>query len=279
MAGAFLSPIPTLRGIFPEVEWLELIHGQVPDIEWEKFMALFVVGIIAGGLSGVVLGLSAAGIWNTLVIPVWIFRQTRNPLVKVALGLNLVFVSMVLLFLAFVLDGQLLVDLDIEAPRALRSLASLAGTLGLVFCLAIQPKSRAQGVLYGSVVLQICALIIRTEEQIDNLLRDNLLVGESMRFAPLSVLLTIASFMLFVVFLKRLAAYVEAQPLVTRANSLLKFIQRAVILIGVIFGVWLVTGVDLHVAAPLVVFLAILVGFIKFFTLVRDLYPVILQKL
>ena len=164
--------------------------------------------------------------------------------------------------------------------RALLSLASLAGTLGLVFCLAIQPKSRAQGVLYGSVVLQICALIIRTEEQIDNILHDNLLVGESMRFtAPLSELLSMASFLLFVVFLKKLAAYVEAQPLVTRANSLLKLIQRTVILIAVSVGVWLLTGIDLRGICVFVAFFAALVGSLKFFTLIRDLYPAILQKL
>jgi len=259
-------------GILPgfEHDLASLYGGEPQDYNWD--WGMWVGRVIFGMFWGAMFGVSAAGLWNTLVIPVWVFRQTRNHLVKVALGLNLVFVGIVLLLLAAGIPIPEEVPFSHWVPRALLALASFAGVLGSVFCLAIPPKSRAQGVLYGSVALQIGVLIIRTEEYID-------VAGSGKPTDRLSVLLSVASFLLFVVFLKRLPAYVEAPPLVTRAKSLLKLIQQTIILIGVSVGVWLLTGVDLRETCVKVMLLVILVVLFKFFTLIRDLYPVILQKL
>jgi uncharacterized metal-binding protein len=116
--------------------------------------------------------------------------------------------------------------------------------------------------------------ILRTEEHFDKIL-----VGESSRLYRLSFFLFVASFVLFVVFLKKLAAYVDAQPLITRVASVLRLIKLAIILVGVAIAVWLLTGANMgeFCAIPMF-FIAIVAGY-KFFTLIRDLNPVLMQKL
>ena len=275
LAAIFGSVFMTLTTFLNAVSWVDWIFSP---------LAGGCMGLCIGLSLGALLGVIVTFLWNHFVIPVWILRQTRNPLVKVALGLNLVFISMV--FKGFAIgaaDDGPTNELDFThwLPMSFLFLASLAATLGVIFCLAISPKSRAQGVLYGCVLLQIASLIVRSEEHlnIDLDIPRNIIQN-------LSGLLFIGSWLLFVVFLKKLAEHLEAPSLVTRASRLLTLIKLAIIMIGAglcvlrfgwydSFGITYIAATLVFAALPLLA----LVGILKFFTLVRDVYPIILQRL
>jgi hypothetical protein len=253
--GILLAPVYVL------LSYLEI----VPSPEDTSF-----IGEVVGGiLWGAVFGLCAAGLWNSVVIPVCVFRQTRNPLVKVALGLNLVLVSFMFQCLAVGLIFADFVTSEVGywVPEMFVALGSLAGTLGPVFCLAIPPKSQAQGVLYGSVTLQISNLILGSVD-----------VGEA-DIDVISGWIFMASFVLFLVFLKKLAVYVDAQEILTRVTSVLRTILYAIILIGSTKLLMLLTGRDLAGLATIVLTIIVIVIGYKFLTLTRELYSVLLQKL
>lgn len=216
LAAIFGSVFTTLTDILNGISWIDWIFSPLVG---------GCVGLIGGLMIGVLLGVIVPFLWNTFVIPVWVLRQTRNPLVKVALGLNLVFISIVFWWVSTIATDEL--DVTHWLPTSLLFLASLGATLGVIFCLAISPKSRAQGVLYGCVLLQIASLIIRSEERLNI---DLDIHGD--RIWNLSGLLFIGSWLLFVVFLKRLAEHLEASSLVTRASRFLTLIKLAIIMIG-----------------------------------------------
>jgi tRNA A-37 threonylcarbamoyl transferase component Bud32 len=172
---------------------------------------------LGGCLFGVLGAAAAVLLWNTIVLPAWLLRQTTVPLAKVALGLGLLFNGLVLTAVqVYVYDVQLLPGMALKDPLLLETVATLLAVLGPILCLEIAPQSRSSGVLLSAVVLQISTLVIGANPVVNELK-----VSSNSRFTWAG-LLAVASLPLFLVFLQRLARTLQRPDLEKRARSILK---------------------------------------------------------
>jgi tRNA A-37 threonylcarbamoyl transferase component Bud32 len=150
-----------------------------------------------------VLGAAVAVVlWNTIVVPTWLLRQTTAPLAKVSLGLWLMVDGLALdAAVGLYTTLQNFVDpplLHETVLKGLGSVASLLATLGPILCLEFAPKSRSSGILLWAVGLQSSALVLGNTPELSAVKFEN---GWSIDLAEL---LTFVSVPLFLVFLKRL---------------------------------------------------------------------------
>jgi serine/threonine protein kinase len=194
--------------------------GWLPDSFISTPTTSLIVPLIWRALSGSLLGVlgavTAAVLWNTIVLPAWLLRQTTVPLAKVALGLGLLFNGLVLTAVqVYVYDVQLMPGMALKDPLLLETVATLLAVLGPILCLEIAPQSRSSGVLLSAVVLQIAALVIGANPVVNEVKFSN------SRFTW-AALLALASLPLFLVFLQRLARTLERADLEKRARSILK---------------------------------------------------------
>ena len=151
-----------------------------------------------------VLGASIALVlWNTIVLPAWLLRQTTVPLAKVALGLGLIF-NGVLLMLAsgFIHDIRLTPKMVLKLPLLLRTASTLLTVLGPILCIEVAPKARSSGVLLWAVVLAVSALVIGANPAVNVVQFRNGTIF-------LSGLLAFGALPLFAVFFQRLAGNLE----------------------------------------------------------------------
>jgi hypothetical protein len=240
------------------------------------------VGFPLGILGAIV----AVVLWNTIVVPAWLLRQTTAPLAKVALGLGFIFNGLVLALLtpgnpvhgvqpppATVVNGPLLLD----------ALATFLAVLGPILCLEIAPKLRSSGVLLWAVALQVSALVIGANPVV-NEVKITSDLHLSWAFLP-----TLASLPLFLVFLKRLARTLERPDLERRAHFTLKilacclgaFVPAAALTASLRPGpgyqfqwVWLIAFICAVGGLALACLL-----FLDFFRLIRALQKEITQRL
>jgi tRNA A-37 threonylcarbamoyl transferase component Bud32 len=177
---------------------------------------LITVGL--GTVVGCITGAFGAGVivvfWNTLVLPASLLRYTTAPLAKAALGLGLVINGLVLAAMP-----QTQPD-DTLAPHGLNPLqtaALLLEILGPILCLEIAPKVRSSGILLSVVALQASALVLTSNRTINELKGNHF-------HASWAALAFAASVVLFLVFLARLAHFLERPDLEKKTRSILKWL-------------------------------------------------------
>jgi tRNA A-37 threonylcarbamoyl transferase component Bud32 len=187
---------------WPPRSWLSKpITDPVAPISWA------LGGSLLGGLGAA----AAVILWNTIVLPAWLLRQTTAPLAKVGLGLGLIFNGLVL---------ALLVPRNIvpKGPLLLDTVGTFLAMLGPILCLEIAPKLKSSGVLLWAVSLQLSALVLGANSVVND-------VEITSDIHPSwAFLLTLASVPLFLVFLKRLAHSLERPDLEQRVRFILKLL-------------------------------------------------------
>jgi hypothetical protein len=177
----------------------------------------FVLRALGGGVLGILVVAVAVVVWNTIVLPASLLRQTTAPLAKVALGLGLLFNGLVLA----AMPRNLIHDIQVTPGRVLKgslmheSLVTLLTVLGPILCLEIAPKLRSSGILLWAIALQVAALVSGANPSISEMSSSSL----HMSWAGL---LLVASLPLFGVFLERLARSLERPQLEQLARSSLK---------------------------------------------------------
>jgi serine/threonine-protein kinase len=230
----------------------------------------------AGCLLGVVGGALGAVLWNTIVLPAWLLRQTTVPLAKVALGLGLIFTG---LFLSL---GNGFLNL-VPNSALLDMLTTLLTVLGPILCLQIAAKAQSSGILLWAVALQVSALVIATNPTIKEV---RFGYGVSTFRGSWGGLLVLASLPLFLVFLRRLSRTLERPDLEQRARLALKLlawgVAGAVISLGASLLQFLVpmswyTLIVILVVVP--VGLVLLLFLVRSFKLIRALQEEIMRRL
>ena len=174
------------------------------------------VRALGGCLLGVLGAAIAVVLWDTIVLPAWLLRQTTVPLAKVALGLGLIFNGVLLLLASgFFNDVQLTPKMVLKVPLLLKTASTLLTVLGPILCLEIAPKARSSGVLLWAVALMISALVIGANPEVNVVKFRN---GEFYWAG----LLAVGALPLFFVFFRRLARLLERPDLEQRARLILK---------------------------------------------------------
>jgi len=234
------------------------------------------VRVVGGCLLGAVRSAIGVVVWNTIVLPAWMLRQTTVPLAKVALGLGLIFTGM-LLYL-----GNRFLRL-FPTMSLVEMLAMLLAVLGPILCLQIATKARSSGILLWAVAFQVSALVIATNHSIKEV---SVAYGVSSFRGSWGGLLVLASLPLFLVFLRRLSRTLERLDLEQRARSTLKLLAW-----GVVGVVMLLVASLLQFLVPpflylLIAILAValagsvlLLLLVRSFKLIRALQEEIMQRL
>jgi hypothetical protein len=179
--------------------------------------------IVARALGGCLLGLFGAVIavvlWNTIVLPVSLLRQTTVPLAKAALGLGLIFNAMALAAVpeGFLRDIRLTPARVLKVQLVLGTAATLLGVLGPILCLEIAPRLRSSGILLWAVALQVAALVFVASPSANEMTVGNF-------HATWAAFLILASLPLLLVFLERFARSLERPDLEKRARSILRLL-------------------------------------------------------
>jgi tRNA A-37 threonylcarbamoyl transferase component Bud32 len=248
---------------------------------------------VSRGLVGFPFGVLGAAVavvlWNTIVVPAWLLRQTTAPLAKASLGLWLIVDGLALdaaaglqTTLQNFVDPSLLHE---TVVKGLGTVASLLATLGPILCLEFAPKSRSSGILLWAVGLQSSALVLGNTPEM------NVMKFGNGAHVDLAGLLSLVSVPLFLVFLRRLARTLERPDLEQRARSLLKAVAwclgGTVLLAATLWLVFLIprTAVaqGILIALSLIVPFAFLVFlpflFIRTVGLIRGLQREIAQRL
>jgi tRNA A-37 threonylcarbamoyl transferase component Bud32 len=205
--GIVLGAIGWPTDFFPSTQ------GDPIKTAFSRSLVGFPIGVLGAAVAVV--------LWNTIVVPAWLLRQTTAPLAKVSLGLWLIVNGLALDALAAL--SKLLPALfsagDLLAPGtivALETVASLLATLGPILCLEFAPKSRSSGILLWAVGLQSSALVLGNTPEM------NVVKFGNGAHVDIAGLLGLVSVPLFLVFLRRLARTLERPDLEQRARSLLK---------------------------------------------------------
>jgi hypothetical protein len=250
--------------------------------------------VVARTLGGCLLGVLGAVIalvlWNTIVLPASLLRQTTVPLAKTALGLGLIFNGMALAAVpeGVLHDVQLTPGKVLKIPLLLQAAATLLGALGPILCLEIAPKLRSSGILLSAIALQVAALVIAANPSINELRIGNF-------HGTWAGILTLASLPLFLVFLQRLALSLERPDLEKRVRSIIRLLACCLGAMATITAAYFLTLLVpaqssfaphirttslllLNLAAPLVILVGLFLA-LRSFRLIRDLQGEITQRL
>jgi hypothetical protein len=202
-------------------------------------------GAASGLIIGFLLATSAVVLWNRLVLPARLLGQTTSALAKAALGLGLIFSTLILvLILGAVKEVRVRHEIMLPLQGLLETLVLLLLVLGPIFCLEIASKCRSSGVLLWAVVLQVTALVCDLNSERFGI--DQRVFGVPLS-KGLAALLFLGSAPFFVAFLQGLARYLERQDLERRARSIFKLLKMA--WAAVIVGLAVVAATVGHAAA------------------------------
>jgi tRNA A-37 threonylcarbamoyl transferase component Bud32 len=207
LVGIVLGAIGWPTDFFPSTQ------GDPIKTAFSRSLVGFPVGVLGAAVAVV--------LWNTIVVPAWLLRQTTAPLAKVGLGLGFIFNGLVLGLLTpgIPVHGvQPPPGTVVNGPLLLDALATFLAVLGPILCLEIAPKVRSSGVLLWAVALQVSALVIGANPVVNEVkIASDLHL--SWAYLP-----TLASLPLFLLFLKRLAHTLERPDLERRAHFILKIL-------------------------------------------------------
>ena len=135
------------------------------------------------------------------------FKYTRTGITFVYIGLVLSILPIFAFPLAAVLRA---VPLLLAIP-ALLIAASLLSMIGRILCLSVPKEVGAMGLIYAAVVCDVSSLFAAVSRMIPGL----------PNFSGFSGLLSVAAIVLFLIFLKKLALFINDSESAARASSLL----------------------------------------------------------
>jgi hypothetical protein len=216
-------------------------------------------------------------LWNTIVLPACLLRQTTVPLAKVALGLGLIFNGILLMLASgFIHDIRLTPKLVLKLPLLLQTASTLLTVLGPILCLEVAPRVRSSGVLLWAVVLAVSALVIGANPEVNVVKFRNGTISWS-------GLLAYGALPLFVVFFQRLARNLERPNLEARARFILKLMALWLAATGTLLASFfqfppVIWGL-MYLAGALGLMVCSVLLFVQFFRLIRGLQAEITRRL
>jgi hypothetical protein len=201
---------------------------------------------------------------------------SEKALKRVADGLNLVYWGIAITLLS-IIGGMVLIFAfgamggDLAAiPAVLMGLGIIAGVIiglvGRIFCLDVPEETNARPMIYSAVVCDILAVLVSVVVWIP---------GIPQAISSVNNLLSLLATLLFVIFMKRIANFIQRPELADRAQSLVTF---AVVLIVLAFGAAFLAMLvgPIAMLLGLVAFVLAIVMFLRYVRLLIDLRRAIL---
>ena len=175
------------------------------------------------------------------------FKYTRTGITFVYIGLVLIVLSIFAFPLAAVLRAAPLLLLF----PALLVASSLLSMIGRILCLSVPKEVGASGLIYAAVALDVSSLFAAVSRMIPGL----------PNFSGFTGLLSVAAMVFFLIFLKKLAVFINDSESAARASSLLNLGIGLVIVMVAMIVLPLVSLQAFALGPALLAFVLMVVGF------------------
>ena len=175
------------------------------------------------------------------------FKYTRIGITFVYIGLVLIVLSIFAVPLAAVLRATWLLLL----VPALVVASSLLSMIGRILCLSVPKEVGASGLIYAAVALDVSSLFAAVSRMIPGL----------PNFSGFSGLLSLAAMVFFLIFLKKLAVFINDSESAARASSLLNLGIGLVVVMVAMIVLPLVSLQAFAFSPALLAFVLMVVGF------------------
>jgi len=175
------------------------------------------------------------------------FKYTRMGITFVYIGLVLIVLSIFAVPLAAVLRATWLLLL----VPALVVASSLLSMIGRILCLSVPKEVGASGLIYAAVALDVSSLFAAVSRMIPGL----------PNFSGFSGLLSLAAMVFFLIFLKKLAVFINDSESAARASSLLNLGIGLVVVMVAMIVLPLVSLQAFAFSPALLAFVLMVVGF------------------
>jgi len=175
------------------------------------------------------------------------FKYTRMGITFVYIGLVLIVLSIFAVPLAAVLRATWLLLL----VPALVVASSLLSMIGRILCLSVPKEVGASGLIYAAVALDVSSLFAAVSRMIPGL----------PNFSGFSGLLSLAAMVFFLIFLKKLAVFINDSESAARASSLLNLGIGLVVVMVAMIVLPLVSLQAFALGPALLAFVLMVVGF------------------
>jgi hypothetical protein len=188
--------------------------------------------------------------------------RTDDPRLKqVRTGITLVFFGLVVVLLAAI--GGLILFWALQDPRVFLPtlitaiVAAIIGLAGKLLCLSVPPSVGASAIIYTSAGIEVATVILQAAR---------FFVALPPSLAPIAVMAGIVAYVLFVVFLKRLADYIGRPDLAKLAEHVLSTGAFGIVLFfgGYFVGALLDVGRTLGGLMILFGAIVLLVAFVRY---------------
>ncbi len=175
------------------------------------------------------------------------FKYTRMGITFVYIGLVLIVLSIFAVPLAAVLRATWLLLLF----PALVVASSLLNMIGRILCLSVPKEVGASGLIYAAVALDVSSLFAAVSRMIPGL----------PNFSGFTGLLSLAAMVFFLIFLKKLAVFINDSESAARASSLLNLGIGLVVVMVAMIVLPLVSLQAFALGPALLAFVLMVVGF------------------
>lgn len=175
------------------------------------------------------------------------FKYTRMGITFVYIGLVLIVLSIFAVPLAAVLRATWLLLLF----PALVVASSLLSMIGRIICLSVPKEVGASGLIYAAVALDVSSLFAAVSRMIPGL----------PNFSGFTGLLSLAAMVFFLIFLKKLAVFINDSESAARASSLLNLGIGLVVVMVAMIVLPLVSLQAFALGPALLAFVLMVVGF------------------
>ena len=175
------------------------------------------------------------------------FKYTRMGITFVYIGLVLIVLSIFAVPLAAVLRATWLLLL----VPALVVASSLLSMIGRILCLSVPKEVGASGLIYAAVALDVSSLFAAVSRMIPGL----------PNFSGFTGLLSLAAMVFFLIFLKKLAVFINDSESAARASSLLNLGIGLVVVMVAMIVLPLVSLQAFALGPALLAFVLMVVGF------------------
>ena len=175
------------------------------------------------------------------------FKYTRMGITFVYIGLVLIVLSIFAVPLAAVLRATWLLLL----VPALVVASSLLSMIGRILCLSVPKEVGASGLIYTAVALDVSSLFAAVSRMIPGL----------PNFSGFTGLLSLAAMVFFLIFLKKLAVFINDSESAARASSLLNLGIGLVVVMVAMIVLPLVSLQAFAFSPALLAFVLMVVGF------------------
>jgi ribosomal protein S27AE len=189
-------------------------------------------------------------------------RQSAS-LNSVQLGITFIYIGVLLIVAAIivvVLALLLKAPLLIICGLLLIASSSLLSTIGRILCLTVPKQVGAQALIYFSVAFDVIALFLTVSPMIPGM----------QNLSGISGLPSVLGTVLFVIFLRKIATYINSDDLAQRASEVLMLWALWVVLFVVGLAVMSLSGF-LGMIVVLVLFVLLLLACYRYFQLLSDL--------